>query len=127
MKDKVLPQNSRVIPASLPAHVSSHKKAYLIALISMESIAVVTLICVIVFLFLTYTKLQQERVGEEKSLNAWEKLAVRFPNYPQVYFNAALHAQRLGDSQKALEYINKALILNPNLEGAQALRRDILE
>lgn len=56
-------------------------------------------------------------------LKTWESIAQKFPNFKDAYYQLAVLSYRLGDFEKAREYIKKALFLDPNFEKARELDR----
>jgi tetratricopeptide (TPR) repeat protein len=56
-------------------------------------------------------------------LKTWESIAQKFPKFKDAYFELAVLAYRLGDLEKAKEYVNKALYLDPNFEKARDLQK----
>jgi len=77
------------------------------------------------YLLSNYLILKREREKELASLVSLEKLMQKFPNYPQVYYQAALHAGKLKDNQRAEEYVQRALLLNPGMKEAERLREEL--
>lgn len=122
-----LPQNYRVIPASLKTHVSRHKKLYFVVMISLETAFLVGFFSTSFLLFTKYMTSEGERKTAARNLVIWEREMVKYPKYPEVYYNAALYAQRAGDRQKALEYTNASLLLNPNFEASKKLQENLLQ
>ena len=114
-----LPHYYRVIPAPL------HSMPILTAAVCFV-LFICAFICLL-YIFFSYKEVQQARIQELHMLKVWENAISKHPTYPQTYYNAALHAARLGDNQKALEYINKALILNENYEPARELKKIVGE
>lgn len=80
---------------------------------------------ILIYLSGNYLSLKQKREKELASLYSWENLIRQFPNYPEVYYQAAIHAGNLKDNQKSVEYIEKALLLNPNMDEAKRLREEL--
>jgi hypothetical protein len=119
---KILPQNYRKITAKSREHFEKHSGKYFKFIFGFEVFLTVVLIASVGFLFLKYKNVQKERVGELKRLVFWEQQTVKFGNYPEAYYNAAVHAARLGDNEKALEYLDKSLEINPHYEPAKNLR-----
>ncbi len=52
----------------------------------------------------------------------WQMTEKKYPNYRDGYFQLALLAYRVGDNQKANEYLQQVETLDPNFEGVQLLR-----
>lgn len=122
---KVLPQNYRKITAKSKEHLDKHSDKYLKSALVLEAILVLMLVAFCTFLFLEYKNVQKERVGELKRLVFWEKQTVKFGNYPEAYYNAAIHALKLGDNNKAIEYLNRSLEINPDFEPSKKLRGEV--
>lgn len=78
-------------------------------------------------LFNKYTLLQGKRAAALKKLVSWEKEVAKHPTYPEVYYNAALYAEAVGDKQKALEYVNRSILLNPNFEASKKLQQKLIK
>ena len=120
-----LPQNYRRITAKISKHLKKHAQKYLVSALILEVILFVFLASFCTYLYLAYKQKQAKRVGELKRLVFWEEQSVKFPNYPEAYYNSAVHAFRLGDREKAAEYINKSLEVNPDFEPARKLRNEV--
>ncbi|MBP7832231.1 MAG: tetratricopeptide repeat protein [Candidatus Levybacteria bacterium] len=119
-KRSLLPHYYRLITAWVTTHI-------LIVIIALE-IVVLSIACIFLFVvYLEYTKTKIERSKQVILLETWENAIERHPTYPQAYYNAALYAARLGDSQKAVTYVEKALSLNENYEPAKQLKKLLVE
>lgn len=112
----LLPQNYRIIPAK--------KHVLLVALIT-SFIAFVGLCVLAWYLFQIYENTQIERRKELKALNMWVNLISKYPNYPEVYYNAAFYEARVGDQEKARDYLKKSLRLNPNYTPSISLQKEL--
>lgn len=114
-KQSVLPHFYRMIPARF-------QRFLLPAAVILELVVLVALSVGILLAYQAYKHAQQERLYEVSQLQRWEEALTKHDTYPQAYYNAAVHAARLGDSQKALVYLQKALVLNENYEPAKELK-----
>jgi len=56
-------------------------------------------------------------------LKTWESIAQEFPNFKDAYYQLAVLSYRLGDFEKAKEYVKKALFLDPNFDKAKELEK----
>lgn len=121
----VLPQNYRGIPAKTQEHVRKFKTRYIVSLIILESVCLVILCVALGRIILQYKTASEKRLMEMKELSAWEKLITKYPNYAEAYYGAAIHAEAVGDLEKAGEYVNKSLQLNPNFEASKKLREQL--
>ena len=88
------------------------------------------LFLVLLFIFsLIFTILLYYSYGESRkkygeavnNLGYWEKVVMDYPSSPDGYYNAAIFAGMLGDKQKALNYLDKALKLDPDFGDARKL------
>ncbi len=61
-------------------------------------------------------KLAQERKNIENEIIYWEKTVERYKNYSDIYLKIASLEYRLGKSQTAQAFIEKALAVNPDTE-----------
>ncbi len=113
---QLLPQNYRAITA---------KSWYLIAGIVLEAAIFIVLTVLALHLFNQYSKTQVFRTRELKALATWEHLILKFPNYPEVYYNSALYEARVGDKEKALLNLAASLKINPNYEPSIALQKQL--
>lgn len=77
------------------------------------------------YLASNYITLKKERERELASLASWENLMQKFPNYPEVYYQAGLHAGKLKENQKAEEYLQKAISLNPGMKKVDDLIKEL--
>jgi len=57
----------------------------------------------------------------KKLISAWEKIVEEKPNYRDGYLQLAILHYKLYENDKAKEYLNKALDLDPNYEPAKEL------
>ncbi|MGE5041661.1 MAG: hypothetical protein ACM3IJ_02050 [Candidatus Levyibacteriota bacterium] len=105
--------------------ITARRKTFSKVLIFLELFLFCFLASISLYLFIFYQQIQRTRAEEVKSLASWEKLIHKYPNYPEVYFEGAVYAARLKDNQKAMEYLNKALLLNPNYQEAKKLQEDL--
>ena len=58
-----------------------------------------------------------------KLISAWEKIVEEKPNYRDGYLQLAILYYKLYENDKAKEYLNKALDLDPNYEPAKELKK----
>ena len=71
--------------------------------------------------FNSYRQISAQRQNLEEKINFWQSIADKYEGYKDAYFQIALLAYRLGNFEKAKEYNNKALLLDPNFEDAKKL------
>ncbi len=117
---RVLPHFYRMIPARI-------RENLLMGMVVCIGILLVLSSFGLYFAFNAYNTAKAQRAQELTQLKRWEKAFTKHPSYPQAYYNAAVHAARLGDTQKASDYIQKALILNENYEPAKELKKIVGE
>lgn len=78
-----------------------------------------------ILLYYSYGELSKKYGETVNSLDYWEKVVMDYPAFPDGYYNAAIFAGILGEKQKALGYLDKALKLDPDFEDAKELERAI--
>lgn len=115
-----------MITAEFTKHVLKNKKKYLLIILVLEGLFLVGFLTTSLFLFNKYTLRQEKRTAALKKLVSWEKEAAKYPTYPEVYYNAALYAEAVGDKQKALEYVSRSILLNPNFEASKKLQQKLM-
>ena len=69
----------------------------------------------------TYTKIVFERQNLRSQISFWKSISEKYEGYKDAYFRIALLEYRLGNFDKAKEYNQKALFLDPNFEDAKKL------
>lgn len=97
-------------------------------------LALLVLYLFFLFLLLTYVTyhvfgLYQEgskqRQALARQLSYWEGVVEKHPNYPDAYYQAAVYAYSLGETKKALQYIEQAQQMDPLFTKAQELEKKI--
>ncbi len=77
--------------------------------------------------------LQQKQEREKQyeairqNITHWEELASKYPYSRDIYFRLAVWEYQLGDKQKAKEYVQKVLTLDPNFTEARNVEKIINE
>jgi tetratricopeptide (TPR) repeat protein len=66
------------------------------------------------------------REEHQKAISLFQQVLVLNPNHVQSYGNMALAHSALGEQKIALQYLDKALSLDPNYEPAQQNRENII-
>lgn len=102
---------------------TSHLGRYLVLFLVLLS-AMLTLI--IVQLYADYRRAVEERQKAIDSLSYWEEIVTSHPNFTDAYYNAGIYAAKLGDRQKAYDYLKRAINLDPEFEEAKELEEKIL-
>ena len=77
-------------------------------------------------LYYSYGELRKNHRETVNSLDYWEKVVMNYPAFPDGYYNAAIFAGMLGEKQKALNYLDKALKLDPDFEDAKELASQLV-
>lgn len=72
-----------------------------------------------------YSAVSNERVVKEKALLYWESVITKYPNLPDAYYKAAVYALGLNKKEKALEFLQKAIFLDPEFKEAKLLEKAI--
>ena len=122
---------SRIITESLPQafknavewkNAKTHILGYSIVFLT---VSFVVLAVYAAFLYSDYLNAKEQWLKTSDNLAYWEEVAVKQENSPDAYFEAALYAAKLGNNQKALLYIDKALELDPGFEKARELSQQL--
>lgn len=70
-------------------------------------------------------KIRNEREQVRGEIAYWEDVIKKREDYRDGYFKLALLEYRLGDREKAKEYIDKTLFIDPNYKAALDFQREI--
>lgn len=125
--------NYRNIPALLPKRYTKiikksifkyHLRDFL--LVSLILIALFQL-QILVLLNGEYKKDQIEYQSKIDNFRYWQEVSEQFPNIPDILYNASLSAFNAGNKTQALEYVEKALIIDPLFERASNLKKEIIK
>ena len=76
----------------------------------------------------TYQKYQSELVVRQQvkeKLIYWESVISQHPQFPVAYYEAAVYATRLSEHEKAKDFIEKALFIDPNFFEAEVLAKEL--
>ncbi len=74
-----------------------------------------------------YKKDQIEYQSKIDNFRYWQEVSEQFPNIPDILYNASLSAFNAGNKTQALEYVEKALIIDPLFERASNLKKEIIK
>lgn len=66
-----------------------------------------------------------ERTKIKSEIKLWEAISAKYQGYKEAYYQLALLNYRIGETDKAKFYVNKALYLDPNFEKARDLQKTI--
>lgn len=123
--------NYRTITARLPQTVKRKMSRYNLE----QGLGVFVTIFMVSFtatlgwlLYTTYGDYREEMAMQQEvkeKLLYWESVIAQRPNFPAAYYEAAVYAARLSDKEKAKEFIEKALFVDPNFFEATVLAREL--
>lgn len=82
---------------------------------------------VLVFLSKNYQSILREKESRLKEYSYWEDIAGQFPNIPDILYNAALSSANIGRYDDAINYLDKALKLDPLFEDAIQLQKKLVK
>lgn len=71
--------------------------------------------------FTKYQNLHAQRQDLKSKINFWNSIAEKYDGYPDAYLNLANLYFQLNDYENAKNYVDKALLLNPDLDKALVL------
>lgn len=130
---------TELLPLSFKLFIKNLRKDFSLALkreninLQFSNFTILFLIMLFIFLLiygaLSYMNLQEmteKRSSIKNNLSYWEEIIGKHPNVPDSYYNAAIYAATLSEKQKALEFLDKALYLDPDFEEAKRLERSLL-
>lgn len=101
------------------------RRSYLEFLIFFTLILSIFLSLFVALTYLNYSEVKKEHDMALGSFRYWEQVIETHPNFTDGYYNAALYAGRLGQKEKAVELIDKALVLDPMFSEAIELERQL--
>lgn len=125
--------NSRSFTAILPIKYKKLIKRKLIAhnlrnlLFIFLTVTVLFQIQMIVVLNSSYnlaSKNNRERIEEYQY---WENVAGQYPNIPDILYNASISSANAGHKVEALEFVNKALRIDPLFDEALQFKEELLK
>lgn len=70
-------------------------------------------------------RVKRERVEATAQLEYWESVLAKHPDYPDALYKAAVSAVRLGEKEKAKEFIHRAIELDPTFQAARELGKKL--
>ena len=73
------------------------------------------------------SQVEGQRQAIAVEMQFWQGIIKTYPNYRDGYFRLATLEYELGNRNKAKEYVQKALELDPNFEEGRRLERMFLE
>ena len=118
----ILSNYSRIFSALLPKGIQEHRlNTNYISHIAIFILSIITVVLGYLFLvsYTEYKQISNERLKEEESLAYWEKIVKAHPAYPAAYFEAAVYSAKTNEGEKAIVYLQQALLVDPNFTEAQ--------
>jgi tetratricopeptide (TPR) repeat protein len=79
----------------------------------------------LVFLNREYILAKQIYEKRSSDFHYWTSIAEQYPNMPDILFNASVSAYNVGQKTIALNYLDKALQLDPLFEKARIFKGEI--
>ena len=71
--------------------------------------------------------IRNERSELRQEIGYWEQIIIKHPDYRDGYFKLALLEYQLGEKDKARQYVEKTLTIDPNYQPAIAFQKKITE
>jgi len=75
--------------------------------------------------FQTFKTVSLKREELTENIKLWQSIAEKYPGYKDAYFKIASMEYQIGDYKLAKEYVEKALVLDPNFSNAMILEKII--
>lgn len=73
------------------------------------------------YLYIKLLSIKDLRRQTAENLTYWQQISKNHPNSPDAFYESGFYAAKLGDKKKATEYLEKALILDPEFQKAKDL------
>lgn len=77
--------------------------------------------------YIDYSTTREEWFKARDNFAYWQEVAEKQKNSPDAYYQTAIYAAELRDKSRAVEYLTKALELDPGFKKAKELREEILD
>ncbi len=90
------------------------------------AILLIFLIYYVVSSYLQFIEVKDRHDSAERDLAYWEVISKQHPNFPDGYYNAALYAAMLGQKEKSVDLLERAIALDPEFEEAKELSQQIV-
>ena len=100
-----------------------HLNNYLTAFFGLLSIS---LLLIFGLYLLKYFEAQEARSRAADTLSYWEDVIRTHPNFPDGYYNAGYYSSIMGENQKAVDLLEKAIALDPSFDKAKSLEKAIV-
>ncbi|MEK7559043.1 MAG: tetratricopeptide repeat protein [Patescibacteria group bacterium] len=121
------PKNNRSITENFIFKViHKHRRLLLISFVSL--LIFLAIVTVSIDAYVNYQdnkRFTQERIKIESEIKLWQSAIERFPNYRDAYFKLAALNYQLRKFDKAREYLDKALKLDPNFKEGRELEKKL--
>jgi tetratricopeptide (TPR) repeat protein len=122
-----LPKNYRFITDKLKFILAN--KYFKIGAFSLIYTSLIILISFLSFDFYNYystqENLKQEREKTVIQIATWKNVIEKYPNFKDAYLQLGALEYKIGDFEKAKEYVKKALVLDPEYSDAIELNKRI--
>jgi tetratricopeptide (TPR) repeat protein len=82
---------------------------------------------ILVFLSNNYNNAKTEYSNRVSQYKYWSGVAGQFPNIPDILYNASLFAFQAGRKIEAINYIERAIKIDPLFKDAYRLKEEILK
>ncbi len=118
-----------LLPKSLKKHVLKkrvilHVRDFLFVFLAL---LIGVLLQILVILNNKYVVARREFEGKRAEYSYWETVVLQYPQIPDILYNAAVSALAFNRQEEALDYLNRALRIDPLFQRAEKLRKFILE
>ena len=70
-------------------------------------------------------EITSQREAVSKEISYWKNISSQYEDYRDVYFRIAALEYKMGNTQQSTEYMQKALLLDPNFEAGKVLGEKI--
>lgn len=103
-------------------HLAIYLRRYFFLFLAILAFAILQLV---VIFNSQYREARYRYQQKYKEYYYWSNVVSQFPSIPDVLYNGAMSAFNIGRTDKAIEYLNKALEIDPLFKKAQDLKNEI--
>lgn len=133
---KMKKKNSRIITTLLPlikiknailapfTHQSIRKYLLRYGFIFLLAQSVILILAISQIYAVAMSNISKE-VSKKVAYRQWISIAKEYPHSPDILYNAAVASVKLGQKKEALNYLEKALEIDPSFQDAINLKRKI--
>ncbi len=82
---------------------------------------------IVVLLYKKNETMVKKRLEAQEKLIYWEKMTKKYPSFAKSYYMAAIYSMDFNKNQKAIDYLDKAIEIDPDFIEAISFREEIIQ